>query len=195
MLALSALCVFSLSAAETTKESQDMTKTQKNPVVLIKTSEGDIKVELYADKAPNSTKNFLTYVDDGFYNGTIFHRVIDGFMVQGGGFSSDMAQKPTRAAIKNESENGVKNKRGTLAMARTSVPDSATAQFFINVVDNPFLDFRGKSPSECGYCVFGHVISGMDVVDKIKKVETTTKGPFANVPTDTVEIIEAKRID
>lgn len=166
----------------------------KNPIVLLKTSQGDIKIELYADKAPISVKNFLQYVNEGHYDHTIFHRVIDGFMIQGGGFTKDMQQKPTHAAIKNEADNGLKNTRGTLAMARTGEVNSASAQFFINVTDNPFLNFTGKTPREYGYAVFGQVIDGMKVVDKIKNVKTGTKGPFENVPVEAVEIIEAKQL-
>ena len=127
-------------------------------------------------------KNFLQYVDDKGYNGTIFHRVIDGFMIQGGGFTKDLSQKPTRAPVKNEAANGLKNQRGTLAMARTSDVDSATCQFFINVADNGFLDHSPPHPQGFGYCVFGKVVEGMDVVDKIKGVATTTRGPYQNVP-------------
>jgi len=177
------LGVFSHCLAE---PKEDIMNT-KNPVVLMKTSKGDIKIELFEDKAPISVKNFLDYANEGFYNGTIFHRVIDGFMVQGGGFSSDMNQKATKAPIKNEATNGVKNERGTLAMARTSVVDSATGQFFINVVDNPFLDYQ--SPGNYGYAVFGKVIKGMDAVDKIKDVRTGMKGGHRDVPVEPVEII------
>src|SRR5262249_32273032 len=147
-----------------------------NPVVLIKTNMGDIKVELYEDKAPITVKNFLGYVDDKFYDNTIFHRVIGkpnaekDFMIQGGGFEKGMKEKNTRDPIKNESSNGLSNVRGTLAMARTRVPDSATAQFYINVADNEFLD-KAKAGDGVGYCVFGKVIEGMDVVDKIKAVK------------------------
>ncbi|HEV8053070.1 MAG TPA: peptidylprolyl isomerase [Parachlamydiaceae bacterium] len=166
----------------------------KNPVVLIKTTAGDIKVELDAVKAPLSTKNFLQYVNEGHYNGTIFHRVIEGFMVQGGGFTKDMQQKSVHAPIKIESDNGLKNKRGTLAMARTSDVNSATAQFFINVVDNSFLDFRDKTSSGYGYAVFGQVTEGMDVVDKIRKSKTGNKGSFSDVPVETIEILDVKEI-
>lgn len=159
----------------------------KNPKVLMKTSKGDIEIELYQDKAPITVKNFLDYANEGFYNGTIFHRVIDGFMIQGGGFTSDMAQKPTKAPIKNEADNGLNNSRGTLAMARTSVVDSATGQFFINVVDNPFLDYQ--SPSNYGYAVFGKVTKGMSVVDDIKNVKTGSKAGHRDVPVEPVEII------
>ncbi len=168
-------------------ETKEDTMTSKNPVVLVKTSKGDIQVELYQDKAPISVKNFLDYASEGFYDGTIFHRVIKGFMVQGGGFTKEMVQKPTKAPIKNEANNKLKNTRGTLAMARTSNVDSATAQFFINDVDNPFLDY--KSPSEYGYAVFGKVIKGMEVVEEIAKVKTGSKGPYQDVPTVPVEIV------
>lgn len=171
------------------------TKTTKHPVVLLKTSLGDIKIELYEDKAPESVKNFLDYVQSGQYDNTIFHRVIEGFMIQGGGFTKDMKQKSVKAPIKNEAENGLKNVRGAVAMARTSVVDSATAQFFINTVDNPFLDFKSKSPSGYGYAVFGKVIDGMDVVDKIKKVKTGSKDGHADVPVEVVEIIKASKVN
>ena len=166
---------------------------KETDMVIIKTSLGDIQVKLAADKAPLTVANFLAYVDAGFYNGTIFHRVIDGFMIQGGGFDANMRQKPTNAPIKNEAANGLQNKRGTLAMARTMVVDSATAQFFINVKDNGFLDFRAPNPQGFGYCVFGEVVAGMDVVDKIKSVRTTTKAGMGDVPLETVEIISVTR--
>ncbi len=162
-----------------------------NPQVALDTSHGPIVVELDAAKAPISTANFLAYVDAGHYDGTIFHRVIKTFMIQGGGFTADMQQKGTRAPIKNEWKNGLKNVRGTLAMARTSVPDSATSQFFINVVDNAFLD----SPSGgAAYAVFGRVVSGMEAVDAIRSVATTTKGGHGDVPTTPVLIKSAKRV-
>jgi cyclophilin family peptidyl-prolyl cis-trans isomerase len=141
-----------------------------NPVVIMETSKGTIKIELFEDKSPITVKNFLTYVDDKHYDGTIFHRVKDTFMIQGGGFDADGKEKKTRDPIKNEAGNGLSNKKGTIAMARTSDPDSATAQFFINTVDNGFLD---KNDQSAGYCVFGKVIEGMDVVDKIRSVKTT----------------------
>ena len=166
---------------------------KENPMVVLSTSMGDIKVELYADKAPVSTKNFLDYTKAGYYDGTIFHRVIPNFMIQGGGLTSDMqekreGQKPT---IKNESSNGLKNETGTLAMARTSAPDSATSQFFINVKDNAFLD-KEKAQDGVGYAVFGKVVEGMDVVRKIEQVKTATKGPHQNVPVDAVAIKSVK---
>ena len=162
-------------------------------MVLIKTTLGDIKVKLATDKAPLTVANFLAYVDAKHYDGTIFHRVIDGFMIQGGGFDANMRQKPTQAPIKNEAANGLRNKRGTLAMARTMVVDSATSQFFINVKDNGFLDFRSPDPQGFGYCVFGEVVEGLDVVDKIKGVRTTTKAGMADVPLETVEILSVTR--
>jgi peptidyl-prolyl cis-trans isomerase A (cyclophilin A) len=155
--------------------------------VKITTNQGDIIVQLEAAKAPKSVENFLQYAKAGHYNGTIFHRVIDGFMIQGGGFTPDMQQKPTRPPIPLESRNGLSNVRGTLAMARTNVPDSATSQFFINVKDNGFLD-SARSPDGNGYAVFGKVTQGMDVVDKIRKVETSQRGPFGDVPVQPVII-------
>ena len=167
-----------------------------NPMVVLSTSLGDIKVELYQDKAPVTVQNFLDYVKGGYYNGTIFHRVIPGFMVQGGGLTEDMNDKRDgqKAAIKNESSNGLKNDTGTLAMARTSVPDSATSQFFINVKDNSFLN-KENAADKVGYAVFGKVVAGMDVVKKIEQVKTTTKGPHQNVPVDTVVIKSAKVVE
>ena len=159
------------------------------PHVLLETTNGQIEIELDAVKAPISTKNFLAYVDSGFYNNTIFHRVIPGFMVQGGGFTQQMSQQETKSPIKNEHKTGLVNVRGTLSMARTSAPDSATSQFFINVKDNDFLD-QGD-----GYAVFGKVVKGMDVVDIIVNSQTTTKGGMQNVPIDPVLIKSAKRID
>ena len=167
-----------------------------NQNVILHTSAGDIGVELYADKAPKSVENFLQYAKEGFYDGTIFHRVIDGFMVQGGGFTKDLTQKRTRAPIHNEANNGLSNLRGTLAMARTGDPHSATAQFFINIVDNKRLDYASdQSGMTYGYAVFGKVTSGLDVVDKIKATETGPQGPFmSDVPKtpitiDKVEIV------
>ncbi|SPF51486.1 peptidyl-prolyl cis-trans isomerase precursor (PPIase) (Rotamase) [Syntrophobacter sp. SbD1] len=167
--------------------------TPANPVVLMKTSLGQVKIELWADKAPETVKNFLHYVDEGFFDGTIFHRVIESFMIQGGGFTEDMKQKPTNAPIKNEASAELKNDRGTIAMARTMIVDSATAQFFINVVDNASLNHRDKSQSGFGYAVFGKVVDGMDVVDKIKSVATTNSGPFQDVPAKPVVIESVKR--
>lgn len=163
-----------------------------NPLVELKTSKGDIVVELYADQAPKSAENFLRYVKDGHYDGTIFHRVIDGFMVQGGGFDSAMQQKATRAPIENEARNGLKNEAGTLAMARTADPHSASAQFFINLVPNPSLDH--PRPDGWGYAVFGRVVKGMDVVGAIGKVATRSAGMYQNVPAEPVVIRSAQAL-
>lgn len=162
---------------------------QEASKVKLTTSQGDIVIELYADKAPKSVENFLQYVKDKHYDGTIFHRVIDGFMIQGGGFTADFSQKATRAPIALEAGNGLKNDRGTLAMARTANPNSATAQFFINVKDNPNLN--APLPDGNGYAVFGKVISGMDVVDKIRVTATGNKGQFQNVPVQDIVIKSA----
>lgn len=159
----------------------------ENPVVVMKTSKGDLKIELFADKSPVTVENFIAYVKDGHYNGTVFHRVIPGFMIQGGGFTSEFSEKKTRSPIKNEATNGVKNLRGTLAMARTSDPNSATAQFFINSVDNAFLDHKDTGQGY-GYAVFGKVTEGMEVVDEISKVKTGNRGMHQNVPVDAVVI-------
>ncbi len=167
----------------------------ENPIVLLETTSGDILIELYPDKAPETVKNFLQYVDDGFYNNTIFHRVIPGFMIQGGGMGARMDEKETREPIKNEADNGVKNERGTIAMARTMEPHSASAQFFINLVDNDFLNFSEPTINGWGYCVFGKVADGMDVVDKIAKVKTKTVGIHENVPADLVMITGASRFE
>jgi len=166
----------------------------KNPVVVVNTSLGNFKVELYPDKAPITVKNFLSYVDTKFYDGTVFHRVIPTFMIQGGGFEPGMKEKSTGEPIKNESANGLSNARGTLAMARTPEPDSATAQFYINVKDNASLD-RAKAADRVGYCVFGKVIDGMDVVDKIKDVETGVRGRHRDVPVKDVVINSIRRAD
>lgn len=159
-------------------------------MVTIKTSLGDIKLEMLKDEAPETVANFLEYVRDGHYNGTIFHRVIDGFMIQGGGFDTDFNQKPTKSPIANEADNRISNKRGTVAMARTMAPHSATCQFFINVKDNDFLDYKNSSPQGFGYCVFARVAEGMDVVDAIKAVETGNRGGHSDVPVDNVVIEE-----
>ena len=161
-------------------------------MVIFSTNYGDIKIEMMADEAPVTVENFLKYVDDGFFEGTIFHRVIPGFMIQGGGFTETMDQKKTRDPIKNEADNGVKNLRGTLSMARTQVVDSATSQFFINVADNDFLDHGAR---DFGYAVFAKVVEGMDIVEKISKVKTGNSGYHQNVPVDPVVILSAKRAD
>lgn len=156
--------------------------------VTMETSVGTITLELDGEKAPETVKNFVKYAKDGFYDGTIFHRVIDGFMIQGGGFTRDMNQKVTREPIRNEAMNGLRNRRGTIAMARTMVPDSATSQFFINLVDNDFLDFTAPTAQGYGYAVFGEVTDGMEVVDAIAKVKTGFAGPHQNVPEEAIVI-------
>ena len=166
-----------------------------NPKVIIKTTKGNITVELYKDKAPITVKNFLSYVDDKFYNGLIFHRVIKGFMIQGGGMTSEFARRATKDAIQNEATNGLSNRRGTIAMARMPDPHSATAQFFINHADNTGLDHRDKTEQGFGYCVFGKVIEGMDVVDAIANVKTMTKRGHRDVPRETIEIISIERVE
>ena len=160
-------------------------------MITLKTTLGDIVIELDYDKAPNTAKNFEDYVKSGFYKGTIFHRDIKGFMIQGGGLEKDMNQKQTNAPIKNEADNGLKNDRGTIAMARTMDPHSATAQFFINTVNNDMLNFRSKDLNGWGYCVFGKVVSGMEVVDKIEASKTTTVSYYQDVPVETIEILDA----
>jgi peptidyl-prolyl cis-trans isomerase B (cyclophilin B) len=160
----------------------------ENPVVVISTSAGDFSAEIFADKAPVSAENFLAYVKEGFYDGLIFHRIIQRFMIQGGGFDANMQQKKCKAPIKNEAGNGVKNTTGTLAMARTNVVDSATSQFFINVADNDFLDHKNNSAEGYGYAVFGRVTKGMDVVQKIEKTRTGSKGLHQDVPVEPVVI-------
>ena len=162
-------------------------------MVKFSTNFGDITLELDADKAPITVANFLQYVDSGFYNGVIFHRVIDGFMIQGGGFDANMKQKTTKDEIKNEADNGLTNNKYTVAMARTSIPDSASSQFFINIADNDFLNHTAKTSSGWGYCVFGKVIDGMDVVDKIAGVATTSKAGHRDVPAESVTIEKATR--
>jgi peptidyl-prolyl cis-trans isomerase A (cyclophilin A) len=182
----------SVYAAGTQKPAKSAVK---NPVVLIKTSMGNIKLELFEKEAPISVKNFLAYVNSGFYTGTIFHRVIPNFMIQGGGFTTDFKEKPTNAPIKNEAGNGIKNERGTLAMARTFIIDSASAQFFINVKNNDFLNHSDNSMQGFGYAVFGKVIEGMDVVDKIAAVPTGMHGEFSDVPKKEVIIDSVKVIN
>ncbi len=165
-----------------------------DPQVEIKTNMGTITLELYPDKAPKSVENFLQYVKDGFYKGTIFHRVISGFMIQGGGFGGDLLQKKTRATIQNEANNGLKNDVGTIAMARTPDPHSASAQFFINVKNNDFLNHTSPSPQGWGYTVFGKVVKGMEVVNKIATVETGSAGPFSSDAPRKPIVIEDARI-
>lgn len=165
------------------------------PKVKLSTNHGDIVIALNADKAPETVKNFIQYVESGFYDGTIFHRVIENFMIQGGGFDESFQQKKTQAPIQNEADNGLSNKRGSIAMARTGDPHSATAQFFINTKDNDFLNYRGKTLQDWGYAVFGEVIEGMDVVDAIRQVSTTMRGPHQDVPAENVVIEKASVIE
>jgi peptidyl-prolyl cis-trans isomerase B (cyclophilin B) len=168
---------------------------QANRVVEFDTSKGAIKIELLLDKAPETVNNFLRYVDEGHYDGTIFHRVIANFMIQGGGFDEKFSEKSTHPPVKNEADNGVSNARGTVAMARTSDPHSASAQFFINVADtNSFLNHSGKTAQGWGYCVFGQVTEGMDAVDSIRSVKTSTRGMHQDVPVETVAIRSARRV-
>jgi peptidyl-prolyl cis-trans isomerase B (cyclophilin B) len=164
-------------------------------MIRLQTSLGTIDIELDHDKAPNTATNFEQYVKEGFYDGTLFHRVIKGFMVQGGGMEPGMNQKPTRAPIENEANNGLKNEIGTIAMARTADPHSATAQFFINIANNDFLNFTSPTPNGWGYCVFGRVVDGMDVVDKIKEQPTTSKKGHQDVPVDDIIIENAQIVD
>jgi len=183
------------TTADTTATTQtigEVSVNDSNPRVELVTSMGTIVLELEASAAPITVENFLSYVQSGFYDGTIFHRVIPGFMAQGGGFTSDMKQKPTNAPIKNEAGNGLKNLRGTVAMARTGVVDSATAQFFINVVDNSFLDHTAETPQGYGYAVFGKVVSGLEVADAMAAAPTTSKGQFQDVPVTPIVIKSAK---
>ena len=165
-----------------------------NPKVVLDTSKGKIILELYLQKAPETVVNFLSYVDANFYDGTIFHRVIPNFMLQGGGFTSDMKRKPGKGPIKNEADRGLKNDRGTIAMARTGDPHSATAQFFINTVNNGFLNHKNKTLPGWGYAAFGKVIEGMDVVDAISAVKTTKRGMYGDVPVEPVVITTARRL-
>jgi peptidyl-prolyl cis-trans isomerase A (cyclophilin A) len=175
-----------------TAGATDAAAAGPNPQVLMKTSLGDIVIELYPEKAPKTVENFLQYVDDGFYSGLIFHRVIGNFMIQGGGFDKDMKQKAARGAIPLESRNGLKNDAGTIAMARTSVPDSATSQFFINTANNASLNH--PNPDGNGYAVFGKVVSGMETVEKIAKVKTGRSGPHGDVPAEPVVIESVSRV-
>jgi peptidyl-prolyl cis-trans isomerase A (cyclophilin A) len=185
ILSIFALSLFIFAGADQTAKAE---QAAKNTVVLMETSMGNVKIRLDPQKSPISVQNFIDYVKGGFYKGTIFHRVIPGFMIQGGGFTADMQEKQTRAPIKNEAGNGLKNERGTIAMARTMIVDSATAQFFINVVDNGFLNHRDNSMQGYGYAVFGKVIDGMDVVDRIAAVKTGYQKGMGDVPEKPVTI-------
>lgn len=189
-LMLAALLVWGLSLGM----AADAPGKGKHPMVKLTTNQGEIVLELNDDKAPETVANFLGYVEDGFYNGTIFHRVIAGFMIQGGGMTEDMKEKSTKDPVKNEADNGLKNEPYTVAMARTQEPHSASAQFFINVADNTFLNHTGKNPEGWGYAVFGKVVTGQDVVDKIKAVATGRKGFYDDVPLEPVIIEKAEVI-
>jgi peptidyl-prolyl cis-trans isomerase B (cyclophilin B) len=196
---IAAVCLTVASLTAHAEAKSDSPQETKEPQVTIemKTNKGLIVLELNEGKAPATVKNFLTYAKEGFYDGTVFHRVINGFMIQGGGFTPDMVQKPTHDPIQNEAHNGLKNDIGTIAMARTPDPHSATAQFFINLVDNDFLNHTGQTPRGWGYCVFGKVVGGMDVVQEIAKVATGQSGPHGDVPKEPVVIekvtvVEAK---
>jgi peptidyl-prolyl cis-trans isomerase B (cyclophilin B) len=191
---LTAALLFTPAALLTANVANAQDADSTNPRVALSTNEGEIVIELYADKAPKSVENFLAYVKSGHYNGTIFHRVIDGFMIQGGGYSSDLQARPTKDPIQNEATNGLKNSKYTIAMARTGDPHSATSQFFINVVDNAALDHRSPASGQTfGYAVFGKVVSGTEVVDKIKAIPTQARSPlFQNLPERPVMIQKAE---
>ena len=190
-----AVAVAATTLVESTFSEEKVVAKTTNPIVIMETSEGTIKIELWPAKAPDTVKNFWRYADEGFYNETIFHRVIDNFMIQGGGLTADMAKKPAHQPIKNEAAAELKNDRGTIAMARTRDLHSATSQFFINLKDNAFLNHYDETATGFGYAVFGKVIDGMDVVDRIAKVKTTTVGPFRDVPAKPVVIKHVKRVE
>ncbi len=193
-VAIVVAAILSLILYPYVKGETHMNETSANPTVLLETSMGNITIELDMQNAPNTSENFLAYVDDGYFVGTTFHRVIPNFMIQGGGITADMQDKPSkRAPIQNEAQNGLKNERGTLAMARTSDPHSATSQFFINHADNDFLNFSSESMQGWGYAVFGRVTDGMDVVDAIAQVPTGNKGGQQNVPLETITITGVSR--
>ena len=180
---------------ETPPKEQTQTEIRKNPLVVLETSMGTIRLELNYEKAPRTVENFLHYVDSGYYTGTVFHRVIPDFMIQGGGMNENLEELQTSPPIRNEANNGLSNKRGTIAMARTAFVHSATSQFFINVADNPYLDYRDNTAAGYGYCVFGRVISGMDTVDKIVNVPTHTVEPHSDVPVESIVIEDARRVE
>ena len=190
-MGLSVMLPLTATASSNSTNPQGKTNMSTSPRIKLETSMGDIVIELDAAKAPKTAANFVDYVKDGFYNGTVFHRVMDGFMIQGGGFEPGLKQKPTKAPIDNEANNGLKNDKYTIAMARTNDPHSATAQFFINVADNDFLNHTAPTPNGWGYAVFGKVVSGTEVVDKIKGVKTGNSGFHQNVPTQDVIINKA----
>ena len=182
-LAVTALLLTGVLAAQEAPNSEEApSEGTPNPQMILDTTEGVIVIELFPDEAPISVDNIIQYVEDGFYEETIFHRVINGFMVQGGGFGQDLVKKPVRDPVPNEANNGLKNKRGTIALARTSNPHSATAQFYINLIDNDSLDHRAETEAGWGYCVFGRVVEGMNVVDRIARARTQTRGSMRDVP-------------
>jgi len=187
------LCLINGAAFADHHSEQNSTTTNKNTMVTLKTNFGDIEIELNADKAPRTVENFLQYVKEGHYDGVIFHRVINNFMVQGGGFDADMKEKKSRGPIPNEANNGLQNEKYTLAMARTSEPHSASAQFFINTKNNEFLNFSSETQNGWGYAVFGKVVGGTEIVDKIEAVQTGQSGPYGDVPVEPV-IIESATI-
>ena len=188
-------CLICLNAAQAAPTTQPSTKKGTPSMVKLHTNHGIITIELNAAKAPATVKNFIEYVNDGFYNGTIFHRVIDGFMVQGGGFEPGMKQKAVKAPIQNEAANGLKNENYTVAMARTNDPHSATAQFFINIKDNSFLNYTAPNPQGYGYCVFGKVVGGTEVVDAMRKVKTGTRAGHQDVPLEDLIITKAELVN
>jgi len=194
VFALACLMV-SLAGVDTLRAQAKAQEKGANPMVLFKTTMGSFKVELYPDKAPITVKNFLAYVDKKFYDGTTFHRIVPGFVIQGGGFDKDMNKKPTSAPIANEATNGLKNSKGTLSMARTPDINSATSQFFVNLVDNAALDHTGTGPSQFGYAVFAKVVEGFGVIEKIAAVKTVTKGQYQGVPATPVVITSVTRIE
>lgn len=193
LLSLAALVLPAAPAA--LAQEGEPSSAPANPRIRLETSKGSFTLELYPEKAPLTVENFLGYVDSGQYEGTIFHRVIPDFMVQGGGFTEGLTQKPTGPPVRNEADNGLSNDRGTVAMARTSNPHSATAQFFVNVIDNDYLNHTAPDFNRYGYTVFGRVVEGMDVVDAISKVPATTRGPYQNLPVEPVVIRTVKRLD
>jgi cyclophilin family peptidyl-prolyl cis-trans isomerase len=194
VMVFSVLAIAGLFFARQAIAAEEKAKQRDMAIVVIETSEGEIRLELWSDKAPITVENFLGYAKEGFYDGTIFHRVIDDFMIQGGGFTADMKPKQPHEPIKNEASSDLKNDRGTIAMARTAMVDSATCQFFINVKDNDSLNHKDDTPRGFGYAVFGKVVDGLDVVDKIKKVKTGSAGPYQNVPVQPVVIRSVKII-
>ena len=195
ILCVCLVCVLSISVLAKNSTQKKAVKKMTNPVVKMTTSLGDITIELYEKKAPVTVGNFLQYADDEFFNDTIFHRVISGFMAQGGGFVAGLEQKETRAPIENEAANGLKNDRGTLAMARTMDPNSATGQFFINLTDNDFLNFKSADAQGYGYAVFAKVIDGMDVVDAMAAVKTVSVSHYQDVPEEDIVILSVSRIE